>query len=244
MLGLRERYVEAVQAVQHHRGQSELTPSVLAAACVAVLPVDGAGISMNQRQLRVPLGWSGDAAAVAERTQTTLGEGPCVSAAAAETALVVDADGLADRWPVYAVELTRRTPFRSVASIPLGTPGQPVFGALDLYASRPDLTTVLIVDEAAAAVADPIASFLSGMLDEVYEYEVEPPAWWGEGPAVDRADVWTAVGMLIAANEFDDVDDTAALARLRGFAFRHDLTLDETADRLLNRQLTPRSVLH
>jgi len=50
--------------------------------------------------------------------------------------------------------------------------------------------------------------------------------------------------MLIAVSEFDDVDDTAALARLRGFACRHDLILDETADRLLNRQLTPGSVLH
>jgi hypothetical protein len=243
-VGLRERYVEAVQAAQHRRGQDELTPSVLAAACVAVLPIDGAGISMSQRQLRVPLGWSGSEAATAERTQTTLGEGPCLTAAAASAALVVDADALVDRWPVYGVELTRRTPFRSVASIPLGTPGQPVFGALDLYASRPDLSTVLILDEAVDAVGGPIAGFLSGMLDEVYEYEVEPPSWWDQGPAVDRADVWTAVGMLIAANEFDDVDDTSALARLRGFAFRHDLTLDETADRLLNRELTPRSVLH
>ena len=242
-MGLRERYVEAVRVVQHRRGQDELTPSVLAAACLTVLPVDGASISMSQRRLRVPLGWSGDAAAIAERTQTTLGEGPCLTAAAASAALVVDADALVDRWPVYGVELTRRTPFRSVASIPLGTAGQPVFGALDLYALRPDLSTVLVLDEAAGAVGGPIASFLSGMLDEVYEYEVEPPSWWDEGPAVDRADVWTAVGMLIAANEFDDVDDTAALARLRGFAFRHDLTLDETADRLLNRQLTPDIVL-
>ena len=240
---LRERYVEAVENVQHRRGQSELSPSVLAEACVAVLPVDGAGISMSQRQLRVPLGWSGDHAATAERTQTTLGEGPCLSAAAASTALVVDADALVGRWPVYGVELTRRTPFRSVASIPLGTPGQPVFGALNLYASRPDLSAVLALDEAESAVGAPIAAFLNGVLDEVYECGVDPPSWWGYGPAVGRADVWTAVGMLIAANEFDDVDDTSALARLRGFAFRHDLTLDETADRLLNRQLTPDIVL-
>jgi hypothetical protein len=243
-MDLQERYVEAVRAARLHRGQDELSPSVLAAACVAVLPVDGAGISMNQRQLRVPLGWSGDAAATAERTQTTLGEGPCLSAAAARSALVVDGDALVDRWPVYGVELSRRTPFRSVASIPLGTPGQPVFGALDLYASRPDLSTVLVIDEIAAAVAAPIASFLNGMLDDVYEFEIEPPSWWDDSPAVERVDVWTAVGMLIAANELDDVDDTAALARLRGFAFRHDLTLDETADRLLHRVLTASSVLH
>jgi hypothetical protein len=241
-MGLRERYVEAVQALRTERGQDELCPSVLAAACVAVLPVDGAGITMTQRQLRVPLGWSGAAAAVAERTQTTLGEGPCLSAAAAAAALVVDADALVDRWPVYGVELTRRTSFRSVASLPLGARGQPVFGALNLYASRPDLSTVLALDEAAAAVGGPIASFLSGMLDEVYEYEVDPPSWWNDGPAVDRADVWTAVGMIIAASEFDDVDDSAALARLRGFAFRHDLSLDETAGLLLNHELTPSSV--
>jgi len=75
---------------------------------------------MSQRQLRVPLGWSGDAAAAAERTQTTLSEGPCLNAAAASAALVVDAD----------------------------------------------------------AVAGTIACFLDGVLDDVYEYEVEPPSWW------------------------------------------------------------------
>jgi hypothetical protein len=242
-VGLRQDYVEAVQAERLSRREDELTPSVLAAACVVVLPVDGAGISMSQRQLRVPLGWSGDAAATAERTQTTLGEGPCLSAAAAEVALVADADVLTSRWPVYGVELTRRTPFRSVASVPLSLPGRPVLGALNLYASRPDLSKVLVLDQTAKAIAAPITSFLNGVLDDIYEFEAEPPAWWDDSPALDRTDVWTAVGLLIAADELDHLDDSAALARLRGFAFRHDLTLDDAADRLLNGDLTTHHVL-
>src|SRR3954451_2920134 len=175
-MDLRQRYLNAVRELLGPHLHDQLSPSMLAAACVSVLPVDGAGISITQRQLRVPLGWSSDDAADAERTQTTLGEGPCLTAAANEAALVADADAIAERWPVYQVELGRTTPFCSAASVRLRAPGQGVFGALNLYACRPNLSEVLALDETADAVAEPVAALLIGMLGQPSDHESDDGA--------------------------------------------------------------------
>jgi len=168
-MGVQQRYLQAVVGVRRHGDEGhELTPSVLAAAAVAVLPVTAAGISISQDPLRVPLGWSDARAAVAERQQTTLGEGPCLSASASGGSLVADAGAIADRWPAYYAEIEKRTPFRSVAALPLRLTGQPVLAALDLYAERPDLSSVLALDEA-EAVATLTAELLFGLFDELYD---------------------------------------------------------------------------
>ncbi|RYZ32240.1 MAG: hypothetical protein EOP01_01600, partial [Propionibacteriaceae bacterium] len=79
-MGLERQYLDAVmEACLSERGVSELSPSVLATAAVAVLPVEGASISMIQPKLRVPLAWSSPDAEIAERHQTTLGDGPCLT---------------------------------------------------------------------------------------------------------------------------------------------------------------------
>ena len=66
------------------------TPSVLTAAAASVLSVDGAGISLIDDALRVPLGASSDVVSVAEQLQVTVGDGPCLSAAAAREPLAAD----------------------------------------------------------------------------------------------------------------------------------------------------------
>jgi len=66
------------------------------------------------------------------------------------------------------------------------------------------------------------------------------PGWIDERSAIDRVMVWTAVGLLRSATDLDDAD---ALARLRGFAYSNDLTLDAAAARLVERQLPVRAVL-
>lgn len=225
-------------------GVSELSPSVLAEAVVAVLPVDGAGISLTQPQLRVPLGWSDPDAAVAEAGQTTLGDGPCLTAAAEERALVVDAATAAARWPSYWAEIEQRTPYRSVAALPLHlgdrSAGQHVVAALELYAVRPDLSAVLSLEEA-RAVAEALGGMLFEMLDTMFDGgDRGVPAWLDDEDGVDRYRVWTAVGMVRA---IAGLDESAALARLRAYAYSHGLTLDDTADRLLERDLQVDAVL-
>jgi hypothetical protein len=240
-MGVQRRYLQAVLGVRRHGTDArELTPSVLAAAAVAVLPVTAAGISLSQAKLRVPLGWSNNDAALAERQQTTLGDGPCLWAAATGAAVIADADAIAHQWPAYWREIEKRTPFRSVAALPLRVQGQPVLAALDLYAERPDLASILKLDEA-ETVAATVADLLFGMLDDLYDGDERSlPRWIDQQAAIDRVAVWTAVGMMIAAADLSDAD---ALARLRAFARSNDLTLDAAATRLVDRQLPVRAVL-
>lgn len=240
-MGLQQRYLEAVLEVRPRGADAaELTPGVLVAAVVGVLPVAAAGISLSQQLLRVPLGWSNAFAAVAERLQTTIGAGPCLSATAEGRALIADAHSIEERWPPYWAELERRTPFRSVASLPLRVGDQLTGAALDIYAERPDLSSVLALDEA-EEVASALAGLLLGMLEEAYygDHALEA-SWIDDQPAVDRLSVWSAVGLMVATGNLDHAD---ALARLRAFAYSNDLSLDDAAARLLDRQVPLRAVL-
>lgn len=240
-MSVRQRYLEAVDAVRPRAGEGRtLTPSVLATAAVAVLPVAAAGISLSQGGLRVPLGWSRADAAIAERQQTTLGDGPCLTAAASGQVVVADGTDIARRWPGYYAEIESRTRFRSVAALPLQVAGQSVRAALNLYAEQADLVAVLRLDDA-ETVALAAAELLFGLLDEGYEGEEGSlPDWVDARSALDRVSVWTAVGMMISATELDDAD---ALALLRAYSYGNDLSLDETAARLVDRRLTLQAVL-
>lgn len=81
-MDLAERFVAAVTQLYAMVGDgAELLPTVLARACVKVLPIAGASLSLTD-ELRIPLGASDDVAARAEQLQATLGEGPCLTATA------------------------------------------------------------------------------------------------------------------------------------------------------------------
>ncbi|GAA3577740.1 GAF domain-containing protein [Microlunatus spumicola] len=237
---LKKDYLGAVSERVLSSRSVDVNPSLMCEACVDVLPVDGAGISLVQKSLRVPLGWSSPAVGVAERAQTTVGTGPCLSAAEAGSALAAGERVIADRWPVYWGELQRLTSFRSVASIPLSVGDDAPFGALDLYADEAGLTPTLALPDLTASVAEPIAVMLSGAFARLYDEEVGVPDWLTEDPAVGRVAVWTAVGMVVGSSEQDDLD---ALATLRGWAYSHGLSLDEVADRLVERDLPVEAVL-
>src|SRR4051794_25812896 len=81
----------------------ELLPHRLASACARMLPVDGAGLSLEgSAGRRIPLGASSEAAATAERLQFTVGAGPCVTAQdTREPVFAMNAD-LRRRWPAFA----------------------------------------------------------------------------------------------------------------------------------------------
>jgi hypothetical protein len=234
---LKERYLTAVHRRARSGGRWEISPSLMSRACVDVLPpVEGAGISMTQKALRVPLGWSSDTVGAAERAQTTLGAGPCLSASHACAPLAADATVIAARWPVYCDELFRLTPYRSVASLPLQvSDDEPAFGALDLYATSTDLSSTLELSDIADALARPIAAIVSGAFSRLYDDDAHIPAWLDADPAVDRMTVWTAVGMLIAESHQSDAD---ALATLRAWAYSRGRSLDDVAADLVE-HVTP-----
>ena len=138
IVNLDQQFMAAViEAHDTHASGTEVLPMLLAQACVKVLHVTGAGISITDG-LRVPLGASDAMAARAEALQTTLGEGPCLDATATSEPLVADETTMAARWPMFHRELLAKTPFRAVASVPLKSAQLRRFGALDLYSTDSD----------------------------------------------------------------------------------------------------------
>lgn len=212
---------------------------VLAQACVEVLPVAGAGLSITD-ELRVPLGASDDDSAHVERLQFTLGEGPCLSATQQKSPQAADLATIAVRWPMFHRHFIE-TPFRSVIALPLLSRDRRLrFGALDLYLTAPEAVSDLFIAQVSASVADPIAAVLFGSEAVTSGGHVTLPPWFDNEPVVDRLHVWVAVGMLI---EHAGMSNADALAALRAYAFSHDVTLDDLADELMNDRLRPDALL-
>jgi hypothetical protein len=228
---LRERYWEVLQRSTVVGPSLVATlPQALTLACVEVVPVAGAGLSLTG-QLRVPLSASSQHVAEAERLQTSLGEGPCLTAAAVGHPVAANADQLSRRWPVYAMQLRQRTAFRSVASLPLLWWEGAAFGALDLYSTEPS-GSFDNLDEIHASVSPAISAALTGQHDWFFTL---PDHLATDLAARRRTTVWTAIGMVMGTTALD-YDD--ALALLRGHAFRHDLDLDEVARQVVERSVT------
>jgi hypothetical protein len=237
-VGLTEDYQHAVAELTREPDSFELLPLALVRACVQVLPVDGAGVSMTE-SLRVPLAASDAVVARAERLQTTLGEGPCLSAASEEAALMADREQLQRRWPFFFSELTGTTPYLSVASIPLRLSGGQAFGAMDLYSTDPAGDRFGPLEAIEAAVAGPAAVLLMDAPQRLSPSGVTMPVWLDNDPVNQRMDVWVAVGLMMAGVGLGNDD---ALAALRGYAYSHALSLDEVASRMLRRELGPAEV--
>ena len=231
---------EVTKAYTERAARLELLPEVLAQACAGVLGVSGAGISMLVEDLRVPLGSSDEAAAYAERLQTTLGEGPCLDAVTSASAAAFDLAGLSQRWPVFCGELVAKTGLRSIASLPIRSSQVPTTGALDLYSTDDDGLTSLSLDEIGSAIVDTIATYLFVAPSTALEHGITLPLWLSNDAAVDRMDVWIAVGTLMEAAS---LTSQSALAALRSYAFRHQTTLDEVAGQLAGEALAPELVL-
>ncbi|HEY0238547.1 MAG TPA: ANTAR domain-containing protein [Friedmanniella sp.] len=225
-----------LQSVSRQMADGSLTPSVLARAATDLLPVDGAGLSTLLGLLRLPLGASDAAAQTAEVLQTSLGEGPCLAAAVAKKTCVADLAELTTRWPVYGEELVRRTPFRSVASVPLRTPDGEVYAALDLYAEDEHLSTRLDLEGVGAYISAPMSALLGICLAEVSDVDAaeDLPRWY-QAASARRHHVWVATGMLIGSRGRSTHD---ALSLLRAYAFTQERSLDDLADDLVEGRLS------
>ncbi|MCO7220914.1 GAF domain-containing protein [Klenkia sp. PcliD-1-E] len=214
-----------------------LLPDRIAAACVAVLPFDAAGLSMTLLpDRRLPLGSSDPMAATAERLQFALGGGPCTAAHRAHAPVLAINEDLAAQWPVYATQLTAHTPYRTVLSLPVG---DPLSGAvvLDLYrrsAGRPGPAVLAAVADVAQACGATLTTALAADTD--LELGLPPTL---RSPAIAaRQTVWQAIGHTTVELQISSTD---ALAALRGLAFRHDTDLETIAGRILRGEVDPRS---
>jgi hypothetical protein len=201
-------------------------------ACLDVLPVDGASISvMSGPRERETLYASDAVAAQIEDVQFSLGEGPCFEAFATRRPVLVPDLRAASTaaWPVFATAVTG-LPIGAIFAFPLQA-GAIGIGAIDLYRVRPGW---LSGDELAVAleVVDLVTAVLLGVL-------------LGETGDTDglrgvlspgREQVHQATGMVLAAF---DISAEEALARLRGHAFVTDRSLDDVARDIVNRKTSP-----
>ena len=176
----------------------ELLPVRLARACVRVLPVTGAGLSLLNDDFRVPVGASDAVASAAERLQFTQGEGPCLDAARTSRIMVAGEAELREQWPLFAAEFFAQTPYRGALCIPLRLSPETV-GALDLFVTEPeDLAGISIAD--AVAVCDQVidALTIAQAINSVSAFTDEPePVWLQSGAVRSRTNVWVAMGMLM-----------------------------------------------
>jgi hypothetical protein len=217
----------------------DLLPMVFVRAAVSVLPIAGAGLSMTDH-LRIPLAATDEDVVLAERLQTTVGEGPCLAAVSEGQPLVADLATMAASWPTFHERFAAECPYRSVASFPLrGTPGAYV-GALDLYSTNPDTLTDRELNEVDAAVATPIASMLFRATAVEEPDGPAVPSWLSRESVNERMNVWVAVGMSMERLKLTNVD---TLALLRGYAYSHGLTLDQVARQVTDHGLHPDELL-
>ena len=222
----------AVAAAEAELPDPELLPERLARACAAVLPVDGAGISLFfAPDRRLPLGASDPESVRAERLQFTLGEGPCLASYEEGRPLVADEETLRSRWPVFYDALVTETSIRGTVSLPLGEELTGI-GAVDLYLIPPsDITALRLQD--AMAVTDEIAAAFRDRIGGARP-ESEGPAWLDAPGAQRRSVVWQALGFV---NSGLGVSTTDALAILRVHAFVQGQDLDELAQQVVDREV-------
>jgi hypothetical protein len=200
-------------------------------ACVELLPVDGASVSMiSGTEHRETLYATDATIAAVEDLQFTLGEGPCFDAFTyRRPVLVTDlARDSATAWPVYAAEISTY-PVAAIFAFPLQS-GAATFGAMDLYRREPgwltpgELSTALqLVDLATTAL---LLGLMPTALDHA-EFSTVPNR---------REVVHQAVGMLMAAHR---IPTTHALDRLRGYAFASGAAVEQVAADLTSRRIRP-----
>jgi len=210
---------------------------VLCQACVAVLPVAGAGISLTDG-LRVPLGASDEAVSRAERLQTTLGEGPCLSATLLEEPVSVDLASIKTTWPIFHEALIAKTPFRAIVSLPLRSRSRLRFGALDLYLTTPDVPAFLSSSWLAQEISEPIGIVLFEAPKSASLHGVPLWPWLNTPGARGRLNVWVAIGIVM---EHGSISNGDALSALRGYAFSHDENIDDIAEQVMRGSLKAES---
>jgi hypothetical protein len=195
-------------------------PAVMAAACVRLLPVDGAAVLLMTDSTRWDTAAATDATITAlEDAQLAVGEGPSVEAyLAGGPVLVPDLRAAEGRWPVFAASAP--AVIRAFFSFPLQI-GAVRLGVLDLYRGtagpldQQALADALHLADLAttALVHEPVVALLDGA-DLL-------PAFTDNGREIDQAtgmvSVHLGVGMAVA------------YARLRGFAFASGRPLAEVA---------------
>lgn len=151
----------------------------LSADCVALLPVDAAGLMLSDQRGRLSVAaYSTEAAHDLEQFQLRSAEGPCVDCFHGSAQVVSRDLSDEDRWPRFT-SFARDTGYRSVHAFPMRLRAETI-GALNLFGEEPaalsagdrrigqalaDVATIGIIQERAIARRDLLAEQLEGALN-------------------------------------------------------------------------------
>ncbi len=222
-------------------GGPEASADRLCRACVALLPVDGAAISVvHDGQSRGTFGSSGPLSRTLDEFQFTFGEGPCLDAHwAGRPVLVPDLDDAREhRWPAYSPAVLG-VGVHGVFALPVAVANASI-GVLDLFRHEPgQLTRATLTGGLLAArlAAVPLLDLVASHADwaATTEQDGGPDAGWSQLASLERVEVYQATGMLM---ELMDVAPAEALVRLRAHAFALGRTASEVGWAVVERRLT------
>jgi hypothetical protein len=212
------------------------TADQLCYACVELLDVDGAAISvMNHGATQGTFGSSGELSRSLDELQFTYGEGPCLdSVRHSRPVLVPDLQDPAEqRWPAYASAVLGYG-VRAVYALPVAVT-RSCFGVLDLFRNDPgplsgdNLTGGLLAAELAAL---PLLDLMTANVD--WAAAGEGRDGWSELASLERVEVYQATGMLMGQL---DVSASEAMVRLRAYAFANAMTASQVAWQIVERGL-------
>jgi hypothetical protein len=199
----------------------------LAGACVALLEVEGASITVEAATPnRVTLAATDQISAELEQLQDVLSQGPCwdayLSGSPQTTNLIPQQDWL---WPQFGPAAREAVGSRTLFGLPMTPQGQ-TLGVLSVHlAGTVELPIGL---EDSQFLADTIGAAL--LLDP---QQHDP---YGQaGPWSGRSQVHQATGMVIAQLRIPAND---AMAILRAHAYAHNTGLDDIAQQILRGTLT------
>jgi hypothetical protein len=224
--GARARFLAAVSQLAREQEQ----PARLCEACVRVLPVQRAAISVYVPDAGLEVLCASDSVAEqVEWAQITLGEGPGFDAVAADGPVIVgDLSDPSGPWPTFAAQAVK-SGVGAMYSMPLEV-GAIRVGVLDLY--RTDAAPLDAKDFAdALAVAELVTAILLtvGRTGRITE-SLGP--WWDQ--PLSTREAHQATGMMVAQL---GVTAREAYVRMQAFSYAEGRLLNEVANAVVNRRL-------
>lgn len=228
---LRAEFADAVRGVEPGLAAADR----LCHACVELLDVDGAAISLvSAGVMHGTFGSSNELSRRLDDYQFTFGEGPCLDSVRDRTAVHVSDLGAAGemRWPGYAGAVLGEG-VHAVYALPVVV-STTMVGVLDLFRNEPrelvgrDLKGGLL---AAGLAALPLLDLMSADVDWAAISGGNP---WAQLASLERVEVYQATGMVMARL---GVEAAEALVRLRAHAFAHGMTASEVAWAIVRREL-------
>jgi len=208
----------------------------LCRACVELLEVDGAAISIVLDGVTEgTFGSSNELSRRLDGLQYTFGEGPCLDAVRQGQPVLAEhlRHSSDQRWPAFTVgaldsgvEAVFAFPVRLAAS---------TFGALDLFNTSIGPLSELSLTGASWA-AELAALPLLDLANEDADREGEETDGdgWIQLSSLGRIEIYQATGMVMAQLE---VGSAEALVRIRAYAFARDRTASEVAWDIIDRKM-------